>query len=133
MRNHNHVEGDMTPEEQKKLMVPDEQNTLGEVLKAIDSTESDPARNISIQIDHSLQEAVRSALNSGQVADVTLKVKVKPGAERRVSFSATVKATLPRPPVSSVTLYADAEGFVHTSDPAQGRLNFAIARSKKEN
>lgn len=115
-----------------------DQDTFDAVVAAIDSLESDPARHLSLQIDQSVRDAVQAAQSSGQGASVTVTVKVKPGAERRMSFAATVSAKLPRPPVSAVTLYADAEGNVHQADPAQKRFGFAdvVAEAnqpKKEN
>jgi hypothetical protein len=103
---------------------PDDKNTLAAIIAAIESTETEPSRHLSIQIDDSLRDAIRAAQSSGQPADVTLKIKVKPGPDRRVSFTAGLSAKIPRPPVSAVTLYADEEGNVHRSDPAQLRMPF---------
>lgn len=111
-----------------------DQDTFKEVVEAIDALETEPDRHLSIQIDRTLRDAIRAAQNSGQSADVTIKVKVKTGPERRINFSANVSAKLPRPPVSGVTLYADMDGNVHKSDPAQLRMPFthALARAEKE-
>jgi hypothetical protein len=38
-----------------------------------------------------------------------------------------VAAKLPRPPVAAVTLYADAAGGLHNSDPAQLRMDLRQA------
>ena len=102
----------------------EEQDTFNEIIEAIDALESEPSRHISIQIDQSLREAILAAQNSGKAAAVTIKIAVKPGPERRVNFAADVNAKLPRPPVSGVTLYADAKGGLHKSDPAQMRMSF---------
>jgi hypothetical protein len=114
-----------TAEEQNK-----DQETLAEIIQAIDSLETEPSRHISIQIDTSLRDAIVAAQNSGSVAEVTVKIKVKPGPERRVGFQANVSAKLPRPPVSAVMLYADGDGNVHKQDPAQLRLPYAHAVTK---
>lgn len=98
------------------------QDTFTNIVDAIDSLETEAERHLSIQIDNSLRDAIRAAQNSGQGASVTIVVKVKPGLERRVSFAANVNAKLPRPPLAGVTLYADNDGNVHKSDPAQLRL-----------
>lgn len=99
-----------------------DQNTFNDIVEAIDSLEHEPERHLSIQIDNSLRDAIRAAQTSNSKASVTILVKVTPGADRRVSFSANVKAQLPRPPLSGVTLFADPEGNVHRSDPAQMKL-----------
>lgn len=104
-----------------------EQDTFDEVVSAIDSAEVDPDRHVSIQIDKSLREAIRAAQTSGQPSSVSIAVKVKPGPDRRVSFGMNVSAKLPRPPVAAVTLYADAAGGLHNSDPAQMRIDFKQA------
>lgn len=104
-----------------------EQDTFDEVVAAIDSAEVDPDRHVSIQIDKSLREAVRAAQTSGQSAAIAIAVKVKPGPDRRVSFAMNVTAKLPRPPVAAVTLYADAAGGLHGSDPAQLRMDLRQA------
>lgn len=103
----------------------EEQDTFNDVIAAIDANESEPERHLSIQIDNSLRDAIRAAQSSGQPASVTIVVKVKREVDRRVGFSATVAAKLPRPPLSGVTLYADADGNIHKSDPAQMRMPFA--------
>lgn len=102
----------------------EDQNTFNDVVMAIDSLESEPDRHLSIQIDKSLRDAICATQSSGQPASVTVVIKVKAGAERRILFAAQVNAKLPRPPMSAVTLYADADGNVHKSDPAQTRLGF---------
>lgn len=103
-------------------MEDEEKGELQRIIEAVDATESQEDRLLSVQLDTSLREAVRAAQNSNQKATVTLTVKVSPGAERRVSFVATVAAKLPRPPVSGITLFADAKGGLHASDPAQKDL-----------
>lgn len=100
------------------------QDTFASIVEAIDSVETEAGRHLSIQIDATIRDAIRAAQTSGQPATVTIQLKAKSGPDRRMSFSATVNAKLPRPPVSAVTLYADAEGNVHRSDPAQQRLPF---------
>jgi hypothetical protein len=119
----------------KEEVEAEELGTFDAVVRAVDSLESEPSRHLSIQIDESIRDAILAAQASNQKASVTIQVKVTPGVERRVSFVATVKAQLPRPPVSGVTLYADAEGNVHNADPAQQRLAFydQAAQPKKEN
>ncbi len=95
------------------------ENTFDEVLKAIDSLETDPDRHLSIQMDQRLRDAIRAAKASGKPAKISVEIKVSPGPDRRVIFAGGVKATLPNPPTNSVTLYADDAGQVHHSDPAQ--------------
>lgn len=107
----------------KEAKQPD-QDTFQTIIEAIDSIEVEPDRLLSIQLDTSIREAIRAAKASGQPAGVTVAIKVKPGPERRMAFSANVKAQLPRPPVAIISLYADEAGQVHRSDPAQGRLPF---------
>lgn len=111
------------------------QDTFDSVVEAIDALESEPDRHLSIQIDKSLRDAIRAAQGSGQAAEVNIKMKVKPGPDRRVSFVANVNAKLPRPPVSAVTLYADGDGNIHKSDPLQLKMPFthaALARTTPE-
>lgn len=109
-----------------------EQNTFDDVVGAIDALEPEPERHLSIQIDNSLRDAIRAAQGSGQPAGVTIAVKVRPGPDRRITFSATVNAKLPRPPVNAATLFADADGNVHKSDPAQQRLGFYDATQTRK-
>lgn len=119
------------------MPIQDENDTFQSVIEAIDTQEIEADRHLSIQIDRSLRDAIRAAQNSGQKAEVTVKVSVKPGPERRVNFAAHVSAKLPRPPVSAVTLYADEDGHVHRSDPAQRTLDFPkpvpLTRNNQEN
>lgn len=103
---------------------PEEQDTFDQVIKAIDDTETAPERHLSLQMDKAVRDAILAARESGQKASVTLQLKVQPGPERRVSFVANLKTSLPRPPVSTVTLYADEEAGLHRSDPAQSKLPF---------
>lgn len=102
----------------------DEQDTFASIVEACDSAESDPDRQLSQQIERGCREAIQAAQNSGQPASVTIKLTVKAGPDRRVSFAPNVKAQLPRPPAPAVTLYADKEGRLHESDPAQMKMAF---------
>lgn len=95
------------------------QETFQLVVQAIDASEHDPDRHLSVQIDDCIRDAVLAAQTAGESATVTIKVKVEPGVERRVTFTASVKAQLPRPPVPGATLYADRAGGLHQSDPKQ--------------
>ncbi len=97
-------------------------NIFDQTVKEIDATESDPARHLSVQIDAKLREAIRAAKSSGKAAKVTVELKVGPGPDRRVQLSGSVKASLPNPPTNQVTLYADEDGGIHRSDPAQLKL-----------
>lgn len=112
-----------------------EQDTFDHVIEAIDALETEPDRHLSIQIDNSLREAILAAKTSGKPAGLTIAIKVTPtpGEQRRLQFSASVSAKLPRPPVSAVTLYADADGNVHRSDPAQQRLRFEPPTTNRKN
>jgi hypothetical protein len=76
----------------------EEIGTFEEVIQAIDELEVDPDRHLSIQMDNSLREAIRAAQTMGRKAEVSVKVKVTPGPDRRVVFSADVTAKLPRRP-----------------------------------
>lgn len=112
-----------------------EQDTFHDVISAIDANEVEPERHLSIQIDTALREAIRATQDSGQTAGVTIAVKVKRDGDRRVVFAANISKKLPTPTFGGATLYADAAGRVHRSDPAQIRMDFPKAvpiTSKKE-
>jgi hypothetical protein len=103
----------------------DEQDTFDEVLKAIDASEFEPDRHISIQLDRSLREAIQAAQTSNKPASVTIAINVRPGPDRRVEFAAKVTSKLPKPPTNAVTLFADANGTLHKSDPRQMALRLS--------
>lgn len=94
-------------------------DTFDRVIAAIDLNETDPERHLSLQMDSATRDAIRTCRASGKAASVAVTIKVTPDSARRVKLHGSVKATLPRPPVSAVTLYTDDEGGVHHSDPAQ--------------
>lgn len=100
----------------------EEQDTFDAIIAAIDAIEPEPDRHLAIQIDEACRDAIQAAQASNQKATVTIKVHVHPKQERRIVFAATVDTKLPRPPVSAATLFADANGVLHKSDPAQARL-----------
>jgi len=112
---------------EKKKSKLEDQDTFSEIIEAIDALENDPDRHLSVQIDATIRDAICAAQASGQPAEVTIKVKAKSGPDRRMNFFATVSAKLPRPPVAGVTLYADLDGGLHKSDPAQLRMPFATS------
>lgn len=121
----------------KKEAKPEYQDTFLEIIQAIDALEVEPERHLSIQIDATIRDAICAAQASGQSAEVTIKVKAKSGPDRRMNFSATVAAKLPRPPVSGVTLYADPDGGLHKSDPQQLKFPLTthlanVAHAEKE-
>lgn len=102
----------------------EEKDLFSQIIEAIDDAEVEPDRHVSIQLETSLKDAIHAARMSGKKAIVTVKVHVKPEHERRVQFSATVDAKLPRPSVSAATLFADDRCQLHRSDPAQLRMTF---------
>lgn len=111
----------MTPE-------AEEQDTFDHILTAIDSSEPDPERHISLQIDGALRDAICAAQASNSKAGVTIKVTIIPKQERRLVFACTVDAKLPRPPVNAATLYADGSGALFKSDPAQLRMDLPTTK-----
>lgn len=115
-------------------MSKDDKTAMEQIFEAIDSAEADPDRHLRNQMDRSLTEAVRAAQQSGKSATVTLKIQIKPNAERRVICSAGVDAKLPRPPVGAVSLFADGLGNLHDVDPQQMKMRFheVLTPSKKE-
>jgi hypothetical protein len=111
------------------------QDTFDAIIKAIDGDEFDAERHISIQIDETLRDAIIAARNSNKPASVTIAIAIKPGPDRRMEFGAKVTAKTPRPPTPAVTLFADAAGCLHKSDPRQTRLALEqiTPQSQKEN
>jgi hypothetical protein len=117
----------------KSAVRPEEQDTFTIILQAIDKTETDPDRHLSIQIDQSIRSAIRAAQASNRPATVIIKLKMQAGPERRMEFHGGVDCKLPKPSAPAVTLYADSEGGVHRSDPKQGQLFPSSTRSPQEN
>lgn len=111
----------------------EETSAFQEIVAAIEAIETEAERHLSIQIDGSLRDAIRAAQTSGQKASVTITVKVIPGPDRRVTFSANLASKLPKPPLATATLFADQSGKLHRSDPAQLRMfPLATIHTKKE-
>ena len=109
--------------------------TFDQIIQAIDENEVEPDRNIAQQLETSLKDAIHAARLTNKKATVTVKLAVKPEHERRVQFSASVEAKLPRPSVSAATLFADDKCDLFRSDPAQLRIGFPAPiplTSKKE-
>lgn len=97
-------------------------NVFNDVLKAIESVETEPDRHLSIQIDGRLRDVIRAVRASNKPGKVTVEIKVTPGPDGRQTFSGGVKATIPNPPTNSVTLWTDDVGDLHRSNPAQLKL-----------
>jgi hypothetical protein len=115
------------PKTEKPDTEADAKDTFTSIIEAIDSMEVEPERHLSVQIDRALREGILATKNSGQGASITISLKVKRDAERRVTFVGNVALKAPRPPSSAVTLYTDDDGHVHRSDPAQLRMDFPRA------
>jgi hypothetical protein len=101
----------------------DEQNTLDEILKHLDANEVEPDRHLSIQVDRGLREMVSACRSSGKKATLTLTFEATIVQGRRVQVAGSFKTQLPKPGVAPIQLYADEDGSLHTSDPAQLRLD----------
>jgi hypothetical protein len=98
--------------------------TFLEVIRAIDAAEVEPDKHCAVQMDDAVRDAIKAARKSGKAAEVTVKVKVTPGPERRVGLSVAVAKKLPMAPIQPVMRYADADGSLHDSDPEQGKFPF---------
>jgi hypothetical protein len=110
------------------------ENEFDRVIREIDRRESDPDRHLSLQLDAAVRDCIRSARASGEKATLKLTITITPDSGNRMTFAAKHAETLPRPANSAVTLYADAEGGIHNSDPAQMKLPLTKPTAiKKEN
>lgn len=92
------------------------------ITETSDALETDQDRHVMNVVNKSLTEAVRAAQRSGKAAKVKLEFTIKANGEGRVTASAVVNATLPRPPASAAQLFADGMGNLHGSDPRQAKL-----------
>lgn len=111
-----------TTEKRMTKAAQDRQDTFLIILKALDAAETDPDRHISIQIDDALRDAIKAAQTSGEVANVSIKIKVKPGPDRRVHFIPSVKGQLPRPPVPAAYLVRGPRGWAAQQRPQADHL-----------
>ena len=101
------------------------------VVEMIDDLEPDADRHISVQMDNSVRDAIMAAKRSGKTATVMVKIAIDTAPDRRVLFRGEVKATLPRPPTSQVTAYADEDGGIFDRDPLQVELPGVERKGRK--
>lgn len=108
-----------------KTAAAPEGNDWNRAIARIDSMEDDPERHIALQIDRAVREAVQAAKRTGKKSSVSVKISFTPGPDRRIELSSEVKKTLPAPPTSKVSAYANPDdGSLHDFDPfkAEGGL-----------
>lgn len=77
-----------------------------------------------IEAQDKLQELVKQCRDTGKTGELTLKLKVKPGAHGEMLVTGTSDAKVPKPDVVS-TLFFDADnGDLLREDPKQPEIPF---------
>lgn len=78
--------------------------------------------------DH-LREAVMASCNLNKPAEVTIKLKMKPGGMGRMELLPSITAKIPREERSSTSLFMTPDGQLLAHDPNQRRLDLKVVRS----
>jgi len=75
------------------------------------------------EVTGELAKAAQAAEATGQKAVIDIKIVLKPGP-KMMGVIATIKSTIPRPPLQTSQLFIDDKGGLHTENPRQTRLAF---------
>jgi hypothetical protein len=108
-----------------------QENAFLEALELIDSMEPEVERQVSSQLHEELRAVVKAAKASGKAAKLVITITAQPKEDRRITLGASHKSTLPKPPSSGVTLYADEDGGIHKRDPLQVEIPFKKSKHKE--
>lgn len=92
------------------------------VIREIDAPETDPEKHLSVVLDRSMEAGIQASRASGKKAVVVLKLVIEALPEKRVVFTGTVDARLPRPGFPGVGLFVLEDGTITRKDPAQGEM-----------
>jgi hypothetical protein len=82
-------------------------------------------------ISRDFAECVRAVDETGQSAELTIKIKIEPekggGSQKDLSIKRTAK--LPKTEIPKAVFFSDPEGDLHRTDPRQGDM-FSDASSR---
>ena len=87
--------------------------------------------SFAIEVADVLQEAAAAAYNLTKAAEVTIKIKFKPGGARRMDISASVSSKVPKQERASTMLFIDEKtGQLLAHDPDQQRMDLRVVETR---
>lgn len=76
-----------------------------------------------LELSEELATAVQRAIDTGKVAEVTLKIKIKPEANgKQVFITDEIKSKIPQFPREQTILFPTSDGNLQREDPRQASI-----------
>lgn len=77
------------------------------------------------QLDECFQSLVAAVMNTGKKGSLSLQINIKrKGGVTQCEIVPVVKTNIPKEDTPARIMFADPQGNLYTSDPAQGQLDF---------
>lgn len=78
---------------------------------------------LSDELTEKMTELTRVCKETGRAGELTLKIKIKPGAAGQMELSDDVKVKMPEYPRSTTLMFATDDGGLQREDPRQKTLD----------
>lgn len=85
--------------------------------------------SFAIEVADVLQEAAAASYNLTKAAEVTIKIKFKPGGARKMDISASVSSKVPKEERASTMLFVTPDGQLLAHDPDQQRMDLRVVEA----
>ena len=85
--------------------------------------------SVVLDFNEHTREAVMASFNLNKPAEVTLKLKMKPGGQGRMELVASVSSKIPKEERTSTSLFMTPDGQLLAHDPNQRRLDLRVVKS----
>jgi hypothetical protein len=82
-----------------------------------------------IDAQSKLQEVVKQCRDTGKSGELTLKLKIKPGAKGEMIVTGMAEGKLPKADVTGNLFYDDQDGLLLREDPKQTAMEFESAEN----
>lgn len=84
--------------------------------------------SFALEVGETLQQAAAASYNLTKPAEVTIKIKFKPGGARKMDINASVSAKIPKEERSSTMLFVTPDGQLLAHDPDQTRMDLRVIK-----
>lgn len=82
-----------------------------------------------LDVNEHIKEAVIASFNLNKPAEVTIRLKMKPGGQGRMELVPSVSSKVPKEERTSTSLFMSHDGQLTAHDPNQRRLDLKVVKT----
>lgn len=86
--------------------------------------------SLMLELSDTLQTAAAASYTLTKEAEVTLKIKFKPGGARKMDIKTSISAKIPKEERASTMLFVTDDGQLTAYDPAQQRMDLRVVETR---